>query len=396
MDWFGTVLPLLLLPALAVLIDGFAAGRSVLFRNRAPGAAEDGTTFEILVPIYGDTKYLANIEYLRAYGNSVIFCTTNGETQEFNASLQRIAAAHGFRIFQSNYAAPPSNGRRKTGGTIRDRVVRDALESVVTAAYVVCMDADTTSSRPLHELVGELSRRGDDVASVELIPQDRGNGLVQLQRHEYRLAMRLRYVVPWLLSGACHAGRSTAMRRIMAEHSLFFQGNDVETGLIAERLGYRVTHIPFPVHTDVPATWRSWWRQRLAWSGGEFRLYVMNMRFSFWHPFFWAYGAVVLFGFFLLRWAALLYPGWSLVVAGVLYFAMVYGVHWRNRNRWLLLMPFYTLVTSLILLPLGVVWYLAMAVPEKNFGIIRFRRGHTDRSPVESLSGRRGAAPAAG
>jgi hypothetical protein len=54
---------------------------------------------------------------------------------------------------------------------------------------------------------------------------------------------------------------------------------------------------------------------------------------------------------------------------------MVYAIHWKGRNRWLLLMPFYTLATSLIILPLGVLWYFAMAIPERNFGLIRFHRG---------------------
>ncbi|MET4094291.1 hypothetical protein [Arthrobacter sp. UYCu712] len=171
-----------------------------------------------------------------------------------------------------------------------------------------------------------MSQRGDNTASIELVPQSAGGGLVQLQRHEYRLAMGLRYLL---------------------------------------RLGYRMT---------VPSTFSSWWRQRLAWAGGEFRLYVVNIRFGRWHPYFWIYGTVFLFAFFFLRWAAILQPGWSLLAAGVMYFGMVYAVHWKHRNRWLLRLPFYPLVTSLILLPLGAGWYFAMSIPEKNFGLIRFRR----------------------
>jgi hypothetical protein len=110
----------------------------------------------------------------------------------------------------------------------------------------------------------------------------------------------------------------------------------------------------------------------------------VNIRFCFWHPFFWTYGSVVLFAFLLLRWEALVHPGLSLLAAAVLYFGMIYGIHWKDRNRWLLLMPFYTLVTSLIILPLGMVWYFAMAIPEKNFGLIRFRRGSGGSSATSS------------
>lgn len=384
MDWTASLLALLALPVLAVVIDAVGAARSSRFgtvQRKVDGASQEDLSFDVLVPIYGDIRYLTNVDYLHSYGRQVILCTTSGETDHFRQSLQEVAAAHGFRIFYSEYVPPLAGNRRRTGGTVRDRVIRDALASVVHADYVVCLDADSTSVRPLSELVGELRQRGDDVASIELVPQEDGPALVQLQRHEYRLAMRLRFVMPWLLSGACHAGTASAMRTIMAQHSLFFQGNDVETGLLGERLGYRMTHIPFAVNTEVPGTLRAWWRQRLAWAGGEFRLYIVNVRFCLWHPFFWIYGSIVLFAFLFLRWEALLHPGLSLLAAAVLYFGMIYCIHWKQRNRWLLLMPFYTLVTSLIILPLGMVWYFAMAIPEKNFGLIRFRRG-TAHSPV--------------
>lgn len=376
MDWTATFLALLALPVLAVLVDAVGAARAARHATayvKAPGEGGKAESFEILVPIYGDTGYLTNLPYLSAYGGRVILCTTSGETAAFRKSLEATAARHGLRVFYSDYVPAAAGAGRRTGGTIRDRVIRDALASVVQADYVVCLDADTTSERPLWELVAELRRRGDDIASIELVPQESGPALVQLQRHEYRLAMRLRYLMPWLLSGACHVGKSSAMREVMARHSLFFQGNDVETGLLGERLGYRMTHIPFAVNTDVPETFRAWWRQRLAWAGGEFRLYVVNVRFIVWHPFFWIYGSTILFAFLALRWQALLHPGLPLVSAGILYFGMVYCLHWRTRNRWLLLMPFYTLATSLVILPLGIIRYFAMAIPERNFGLIRFR-----------------------
>lgn len=375
MDSQGIILSLLLLPLAAILVDVIGAARSRV-PDRAAGIAASASqaSFEVLVPIYGHTRYLTNIDFLRSYGHQVILCTPSGGTTEFQRSLQEIADKYGFRIFRSDFVAPSANSQRSTGGTIRDRVIRDALANAVTAEYSVCLDADTASRRSLAELVGELQRRGDDVASIQLVPQAQGPLIVQLQRHEYRLAMRMRSALPWLLSGACHVGRTSALRVIMGQHSMFFQGNDVETGLLGKRLGLRMTHIPFVVDTDVPSTLRDWWRQRTAWSGGEFRLYIVNFRFAFWHPFFWAYGAIILFGFFLFRWAAVLQPGSSLFAAGLLYFIMVYAVHWKTRDRWLLLMPFYTLLTSLVILPLGIASYFAMAVPEGNFGVIRFSR----------------------
>jgi cellulose synthase/poly-beta-1,6-N-acetylglucosamine synthase-like glycosyltransferase len=81
----------------------------------------------------------------------------------------------------------------------------------------------------------------------------------------------------------------------------------VETG----RLGYRVGFIPATVYTDVPERLRPWLRQRLAWAGGQFRLFVVNFRFAWWHPFLWFYGAEV-------TWMAL-----------VLRFQQVFGLNWR-------------------------------------------------------------------
>jgi cellulose synthase/poly-beta-1,6-N-acetylglucosamine synthase-like glycosyltransferase len=187
--------------------------------------------------------------------------------------------------------------------------------------------------------------------------------------------MRLRFVLPWLVSGACHAGRSDAMREVMRRHSLFFQGNDVETGLLAEQLGYRVLHIPFEVNTNVPDTVRSWWRQRLAWAGGEFRLFIANIRLFLRHPWFWFYGAGLAFSLVAFRWYALMRPDWALVLAFVMYCALTYSLHWRERNRWLVLLPLYTLFHSMVLVVLGVFWYFVMAVPEHNYGIIRPTRG---------------------
>jgi len=53
----------------------------------------------------------------------------------------------------------------------------------------------------------------------------------------------------------------------------------------------------------------------------------------------------------------------------------------RGRGKWwALAMPFYTLVVSFILTPLGVVWYAKMAVSARNWGLIRPNRHLEQRS----------------
>jgi heme/copper-type cytochrome/quinol oxidase subunit 4 len=109
----------------------------------------------------------------------------------------------------------------------------------------------------------------------------------------------------------------------------------------------------------------------LAWSGGEFRLFIANIRYGARHPYLWLYGAFLTIAMVGPRWWSVTAPTVTLLAVAALYWAMVMWLHWKHRNRWIILMPLYSLVNSLILTPIGVVWYFVMAVPEKNFGVIR-------------------------
>lgn len=362
----------LLLPLLFTALDAVPGMRAK--RIRSPeGEMLPEDDFEILVPIYGSVAYLENVEYLSGYADKVVLCTTDAETPEFNSDLDLVATSHGFRIFRGHVSAGPGGGgRRNTGGTIRDRLVRDAL-AVVSAGNVVCIDADTVSQRSLAELVGEMVARDFDIVSVCLVPANSTGVLARLQAHEYRLAMSLRRLAPWLLSGACHAARTNVLRTIMNRHSLFFQGNDVETGVIGDALGFRVGHIPFEVQTTVPAAVRPWLRQRLAWSGGEFRLFIVNIRLMWRHPLLWLYGSVVVIVGAPLRWLSASNFGASLAFVACLYLFLTVYLNWHARDRWLALMPLYMAFSSLILTPLGLIAYLTMTASSRNAGIIRAR-----------------------
>src|SRR6476620_2490585 len=132
MDWTASLLALLALPLLAVLVDAVGAARSSRFGTAVREAGSEsleGLSFDVLVPIYGDIRYLTNVDFLDSYGRQVILCTTSGETDDFRQSLEEIAANHGFRVFHSDYVPPSAGTRRRTGGTVRDRVIRDALGS---------------------------------------------------------------------------------------------------------------------------------------------------------------------------------------------------------------------------------------------------------------------------
>jgi cellulose synthase/poly-beta-1,6-N-acetylglucosamine synthase-like glycosyltransferase len=374
----------LLLPALAIAIDGFAG---VYSRDRkyALGDARCDD-FRLLVPIWGDIRYLTNVEALARYGSRVTLCTTGDETELFYRALHRIAAGHGFRVFtderRSGHRKARGQQARSTGGTTRDRLVRGAL-ATVTETYVIPIDADSVPARPFDVLAGEVQRRGLDLASVRIVPANpRASVLTRLQALEYRMAMQIKFVAPWMLSGACHAARTEVLADVMNRHSLFFQGNDVETGVIADARGYRVGHVPFEVLSDLPERFRPWLRQRLAWAGGQFRLFTVNIRFIAAHPFMWIYGAGVTYLALILRWQSFAHSTWRVPAAAAGYLTLVLYLYLhRGRGKWwALAMPFYTLVVSFILTPLGVVWYAKMAVGARNWGLIRPGRRVAERA----------------
>jgi cellulose synthase/poly-beta-1,6-N-acetylglucosamine synthase-like glycosyltransferase len=366
---------LFLVPSMIVLIDVYGGLRSRFAKEISAQSSPVGD-FEVLVPIWGSIRYLVNIDYLAQYGSKVVLCTTTTESPEFNDAITRVAEENGFRIFWGDVDRSPASRKasaRSTSGVIRDRLVRDA-HSVLSASYVVCIDADTTTNAPLDELVGQVAVNKYDLVSVRLVPANLGHWLGRLQAHEYRAAMYLRRVMPWLVSGACHAGRRLAHREVMQRHTLFFQGNDVELGIIADALGFRVGHVQFDVPTLVPDSLRDWWRQRYAWSGGEFRLFFANPQIALRHPYLWLYGALITFVATPLRWNAVTHVHWAIVSTLSIYLAMLLLIHWKERDRWLLVMPFYTVLSGLILVPLGAVSYASMVIRHKNAGLIRLGR----------------------
>lgn len=375
MPWYlALAASLLLAPLVMCWVDMVGPLRAKLRRppRLAPGASAD---FNVLVPIYGSIDYLENVDYLRDYGDRVVLCTTGDETAHFYQRLTAIAEANGFGVFYGAAGAARGRtvGRRDTGGTTRDRLVRDALQTL-TASYVVCIDADTVTERPLEDLVASMASRGLDIASVPLHPGNQSNWLTRIQRHEYRLAMSLRRVMPWMVCGGCHAGRTHALAHVMREHSLFFQGNDIEIGVLAKKLGYTVGHVPFPVPTAVPSTPSAWLRQRCAWAGGEFRLFIVNAGTALRHPFLWLYGIVIMFLGLPLRWYAITVDPLAVLGVLIVYLMFVLAISWSARDRWLLALPLYAAFTSLFLLAIALPAYARMAVRSRNSGRIRIGR----------------------
>jgi cellulose synthase/poly-beta-1,6-N-acetylglucosamine synthase-like glycosyltransferase len=380
---------LMLVPILVVMIDGLGQAKARL-RPRGLYEVTPSTApcddFTLVVTIWGNIAYLENVDYLRQYGDRVLLTTSAAETPEFYESFYAIAAANGFRTHVAPRPAHSTDGttKRQIGGTLRDTIVRDAHRSI-TSTYVVCIDADTVTDVPVDYLVGAFRDADLDIASVRLEAANRNTLLARLQGHEYRMAMQLRRVMPWMVSGACHVAKRDVHRDIMRRHSLFFQGNDVELGLIAKARSYRVGHIPFVVPTEVPSTFKAWWRQRTAWAGGEFRVMIVNIRMCWRHPFMFLYGAIIVIALLPTRYYYLTRPTLALLSVLACFYLLLIVVNWRHRDRALLVYPFYSLFTTLVVVPFGIFTYGRMALKHRNLGIIEPERS----SPVGERGKRR-------
>jgi len=379
---YAVVIWLLLLawPAIAVFVDGAAGIQAHGLQYKFGEATQEN--FRILVPIWGSVKYLINAKELGRYGSRVTLVTTGDESPEFYRQLRRIAETYEFDVWHDKPTGAAAQKRRSTSRPVRDRLIRNVL-ATVTEPYVIPLDADSSPSAPLGELAGELDRRDLDIASVRIMPGNpKESALTRLQYFEYWLAMQIRFIAPWLVSGACQVARTPVLRDVMSRHSLFFQGNDVEIGLLSEARGWRIGHIAFEIKSDVPAKFVPWVRQRLAWAGGQFRLFIVNIRFARRHPFLWFYGAGIATLGLAFRWQIFTEPPRPLVWAAAGgYAALVVYLYLRRGggNGWVITMPFYVLFSSFFILPLGPLWYLKMSLEHHNWGIIRpgrRREGH--------------------
>lgn len=376
--WLLVVLSFIWLPIVIDFIPGYRAmvARNVLTvepDNKGPQSSD----MAILVPIYGNIKYLVNIDFLAPYGDRVILATTAEESDEFYRDLHAVAHTHGFRITKTPVKAKNEEGKRATSAPIRDVVIRGAVRHV-THKYVVCLDADTFPEEGFDSLAGVMEENELEVVSVNLVVVNTDRWLGKLQSLEYRLAMRLRTVLPWLVSGGCHAATTEAYRNIMDNHSMFFQGNDVEVGLLGKRLGYKVGHIDYRVLTEAPDTLKPWWRQRYAWAGGEYRLGVRNLRYAPDHPWFFFYLTIVTIGMWPIRWWFLIQAPWIIIPIYVIYFILVSILLKQYWRPLVALYPLYTLVNSLVTIPLGLISYIRMSMKYDNWGHITHSPEHRE------------------
>ena len=359
----------------------------------------------ILIPIFGNMSYLKNIAFLAPYKDKVVLCTTTRETTSFNRDIEAVAKTHGFRIFRSEVVQASSTQSpdpwalfRGTLGTqsgstfpkdeeniqlnrdlARDEIIRDSFR-VVDTTYCIFLDGDTVARKSLYFLVGQMQQQGEDLCSVRVLASKKETLMEKLQSIEYELAMDARKIDPWLTSGACMVAKTRVIVDIMSHHSLFFSGGDIEIGKLAKMLGYKVGHIPFVFYTDVPSTFRAWFRQRMAWFGGGFRHAVVNMHTYTWrHPIFFLYMTVLVYLLLPLRWYEVIKHPLIILLVVAMYWLLIFLFHFRNFRPFYFFFPFYALIQVMILVPLGVYTYIRMAKNADNIGLIKLRNTNKPR-----------------
>lgn len=375
--------------------------------------------YTILIPIFGNISYLRNVEFLKEYARHVVLCTTTKESPEFDSAINKVAAEYGFRIFRSHVLLASSvqkpnpwrlfthtlhgsgelekqesdqnAGIRFNKEIARDEIIRDSFAAIDTS-YCIFLDGDTVAYEKLFKLVHLMRELNFDLASVRVLASKQETIMEKLQSVEYDLAMDARKIYPWLTSGACMVAKTSVIKDIMQHHSLFFSGGDIEIGKLAGILKYKVGHIRFELYTDVPSTFKAWFKQRMAWFGGGFRHAVVNLhRYAWRHPLFYFYTTILVYLLTPLRWYEVIKHPFILPLIIVLYWLLIFSFHWRTRHWFYFLFPFYALIQILILIPLGIFTYFRMAFSTNNIGLIRLRRGRVfaqpERQPLEPIQG---------
>ena len=194
--------------------------------------------FTIVVPLYGEPKYFANREHLAPYRANVLVAIDVAAPvmEAFAGELER----EGWTVFRATlpHPGPPT-------------LMRAALPAVTTT-YVLRMDADT---RPIDDIalyIESMANDGADLCSTKVLVDEPRSSAQRFQALEYRMAMLSRHFRPWLTSGACFVATTDAMKRILDSHSMWFTGEDIETGRIGFALRMRLRHLDLQVATDAP------------------------------------------------------------------------------------------------------------------------------------------------
>lgn len=214
------------------------------FKRAVPLQSESSTDYTLIVPLFGNPSVLTNMPFLLRHKAHVLMVlnTTNDEMVYFAQRME----LEGWRIHRTSFSGRPRISRLWQVGL-----------SVVTTTYAMRVDADTRSPEDPGCAIRALELSGADYASAKVLVNEPRGFVQHLQATEYAMSMQARHFRPWMTSGACILGRTDALRATLAVHAHWWNGEDVEQGIIAKRYRMRVVHVDYKIYTDVPPTLRS-------------------------------------------------------------------------------------------------------------------------------------------
>ncbi|SEH12460.1 glycosyltransferase [Thermoleophilum album] len=351
-----------LLPPLAVVLlllafdlqNAFVPFSRVVLRPSGRSTRD----YTIVIPLFGDPSYWRNRHHLEPYKDRVLLAC-NIDTVAMAEFADRVEA-EGWRVFRSwdDHRISPVQTLAK------------AL-SVIDTTWMMRLDGDSYPEDDFGKAVAAAEDADADLCSVKVLPSRRHTVAEHLQGVEYDLAMRSRHLRPWATSGACMIARTEAMKAIMRRHSMWFFGEDIETGVIAEQLQMRVRHIDFVVYTEVPSTLRELFRQRKGWWAGHFQLAVLNIEQQLRFPALAVYNLCLIYILFEGKWHDIFVYTHVLPTLILVYTLMTTITNWPVRSRWLIAFPYYSLIQVLVMPPVGAYYYVRTRIRWKRPGRYR-------------------------
>jgi Glycosyl transferase family group 2 len=329
-------------------------------RTIKPGR-QTSQDFTIVVPVFGHPRYFERERLLR-YRHRVLIA------MEISAPMMA--------AFADDLEADGWNVQRLEVRDPNPAALIAAALPAVTTKFTFRLDADTVVGDDVAAAVAAADMAGADLCSIKCAVQNRTNVVTKLQALEYRMAMLCRHFRPWLTSGACFLARTDALREIMARHSTWTPGEDIETGRTALALRMRIRHLEMVVHTDAPDTWSALVRQRRLWWAGTFRHWWINLDRNLLHlPVLTTYYLVAIWASLYFKWWTMLHPAAVVSSLPVVYAAYLFVTATSNvqvLSPWMIVFPFYALAQVLVMPLLGAVKYVELARHRGRLGRYRF------------------------
>jgi len=379
----GITLILLITLAFVALVDYIP---KAINAAKKPAAVKPGygpkPDYIIMPTVYGNIDYLKNLRFLRLYAKNVVICTSLYENLEFYEELSKVCNKYGLRFICADL--PKVNGKPvKNAYTIYKGAFADLAKlGVAPDTPCILMDADTYAIKNVNNLVRTFSLHKFDIASLRCEVSNPKTLLEVLQAYEYKLAMDNRRMDPWLTSGACSMAKASVYRHVFMHHSHFFAGGDIEIGKLAHIMGYHMGHIDFTFYTEVPATFRDWYNQRIVWFAGGVRHHVINIAsFSWQHYFIFFYNSLIVYLLLPLRWVEMVnYPLTCLLLLGFSWFYVFIANVGRGWRKEYLFLPVYSFMQSMIILPVAMVRYCKYARMQKSLGLLKYDLSYATRA----------------